>query len=474
MSRTGYHWLSRTSSIHFVGVGGVGLSAIARVLLEKGYRVSGSDLRLSALASALQSRGAIVREGHHARNIEGASLVVVSSAVPEDNPEVVAARRAGIPVVKRDWILGKMMEGWDGIAVAGTHGKTTTSAMIAWLLEKAGLAPTFIVGGVIAGMGTNARAGRSRYFVVEADEYDRCFLGLSPRIAVVTTVEMDHPDCYRDLGEMRSAFGQFLRSVPSNGLIVAGGDSPVVQTLLDELRNEESWPEIITYGVGSGHDWRAVHLEQSALGGLSYELEAIGQPKERFTLQVPGAHNVANAVAATAVTSWLGVTLGAVRDTLREFGGVRRRFELKGGVGDRVIIDDYAHHPTEVRATLAAARQVYPGRPIWVMFQPHTFSRTGALLEEFSGSFGDADHVIITDIYAARETDTLGVTASQLADLMADHADAQHIGALDEATEFLLRHMQRNAVLITMGAGDGYRVGEEVLAQLRGSRSAGG
>ena len=469
MSRTGYPWLSRTSSTHFVGVGGVGLSAIARVLLEQGYRVSGSDLRSSALATALQSRGAIVREGHHARNIKGASLVVVSSAVPEDNPEVVAARKEGIPVVKRDWILGKMMEGRDGIAVAGTHGKTTTSAMIAWLLEKAGLSPTFIVGGVIGAMGTNARAGRSRYFVVEADEYDRCFLGLRPRIAVVTTVEMDHPDCYRDLDEMRSAFDQFLQLVPSSGLIVAGGDSPVVQSLLEKLRHGKNLPEIVTYGIDSGNDWRAIHVDPSTLGGLSYELEAYGQSEERFTLQVPGVHNVANAMAATAVTSWLGVGLGVVRDALREFRGVRRRFELKGRVDDRAIIDDYAHHPTEVRATLAAARQVYPGRPIWVAFQPHTYSRTAALLDQFAGSFGDADHVIITDIYAARETDTLGITASQLAELMVDHNDAQHIGALDEAIEFLLRHMQRNAVLITMGAGDGYRIGEEVLARLRDS-----
>ena len=466
MGGTGYGWLPRTSGVHFVGIGGVGLSAIARVLVEKGYRVSGSDLHLSPLAEALRMRGATVYEGHDAKNVGGAGVVVVSSAVPEDNPEVVAARKAGIPVVKRDWILGRMMEGQYGIAVAGTHGKTTTSAMIACLLEKAGLGPTFIVGGVIAGLGTNARAGRGRYFVVEADEYDRCFLGLHPRVAVVTTVEMDHPDCYRDLDDVAAAFARYLRLVPSDGLIVAGGDSPVVRRLLDKLSVGRGGPNVVTYGLGRGNLWRAIHLEPGRWGGLSYDVEAEGKPVGRFALSIPGSHNVANALAAMVVVNSLGVGLDVVRDGLREFRGARRRFEHKGRVGDRIVVDDYAHHPTEIRATLEAARQMYSVEPIWAVFQPHTYSRTLALMNEFASSLAEADHVIVTDIYAAREHDTLGVSAKQLVDLMKDHPDARYIGSLDEATDFLIRRMEPNALLITMGAGDGYRIGEGVLARL--------
>ena len=467
MGETGYDWLPRTSGVHFVGVGGVGLSAIARVLLEKGYQISGSDLHPSQLARALRMRGAVIHDGHDATHVQGAGLVVVSSAVPDGNVEVVAARKAGIPVVKRDWILGHMMEGQHGITVAGTHGKTTTSAMIACLLDKAGMSPTFIVGGVIPGLGTNARAGRGRYFVVEADEYDRCFLGLLPRTAVVTTVEMDHPDCYDDLDDMTSAFAQHLRLVPSDGLIVAGGDSPVVRELVQEMRGRPLAPSIITYGLGAENEWQAVDMQMSHWGGLSYDLIVTGRTRGRYTLSIPGTHNVANAVAATAVVSSLGVSLDAVRDALREFRGVRRRFELKGEIGDRVVLDDYAHHPTEIRATLAAARQVHPARPIWAVFQPHTYSRTAALMKEFAGSFADADHVIVTDIYAARESDSLGVSGQQLADLIEEPPDARHIGCLGETVNYLLGRLESNAVLITMGAGDGHRVGEEVLALLR-------
>jgi len=278
---------------------------------------------------------------------------------------------------------------------------------------------------------------------------------------------MDHPDCYRDLDDMTAAFAQYLRLVPANGLIVAGGDSPVVRHLLDELKAEREAPRVITYGLEKGNLWQAVHLEPSRWGGLSYDVEISGNSLGRFTLSIPGNHNVANALAAMAVVNSLGVGLDAVRDVLRDFRGVRRRFEHKGTVGERIIVDDYAHHPTEIRATLAAARQVYPDKPIWAVFQPHTYSRTLALMDDFANSFADADHVIVTDIYAAREHDTLGVSAEQLVERMKSHPDARHIASLDDAVDWLIHRMEPNALLITLGAGDGYRVGENVLTRLR-------
>jgi UDP-N-acetylmuramate--alanine ligase len=472
--------------IHLVGIGGAGLSAIAAVLLEQGYIVSGSDLRPSPATERLVRLGAVVHIGHDAANLGDVDVVVVSSAVPADNPEVQTAQRRGIPIVKRAAWLGHMMAGKRGVAVAGTHGKTTTTAMIALILREAGLDPTFIVGGDIPQLGTNAAAGAGDVFVVEADEYDHTFLGLRPEIAVVTIVEWDHPDCYPTPESMRAAFRQFVALVPPHGLLVACGDEPSVQELLRETGRLEDWKigRLMTYGLNEGNDWRATDLQPNARGGFDFTLSTnlpIYQSTNLPTYQspnlpisqspnastsIPGAHNVKNALAALAVAHELGVSLAQAALTLADFNGVGRRFEIKGQVGGILVIDDYAHHPTEIRATLAAARVHYPERPIWAVFQPHTYSRTRALLDDFAAAFAAADHVVVVDIFPARETDDGSVSSRDLVARM-EHPDAHYVGALDDAADFVTRRLHPGDLLITLGAGDGYRVGETVIDTLR-------
>lgn len=466
MLRSGCDWLDSDSHIHFTGVGGIGLSAIARVLLGQGYRVSGSDARPSPLTDSLRIEGVVVWDGHAAGNVRGADLVVVSSAVPEDNAEVVAAQKLNIPVVKRDWILGRMMQGYQGIGVAGTHGKTTTSAMIAFILDRAGWSPTFVVGGIISGLDTNGRAGKGEHFVVEADEYDRCFLGLRPHTAVVTNIEMDHPDCYANLKEIEDAFSDYLSLVPDDGRIVICGESPTARQVLSGLGSGHGVSaERITYGLGEENRWRATRLSLNQWGGITFDVWADGSRLGRFATAVPGTHNVLNGLAALAVTTEYGMPIGVGGEILRDFHGVRRRFELKGIVRDVLVFDDYAHHPTEIQATLAAAKARYPDRQIWAIFQPHTFSRTLALMDRFASSFADADHVIVTDIYPARERDSMGVHARQLVERMT-HRDVHYIGSLDEAAQWLAPQLKPGSFLVTLGAGSITSLGEQVLRAL--------
>lgn len=452
----------RMGRVHFVGIGGAGLSAIARVLLEQGEQVSGSDLQASALTAGLESLGAKVTIGHRAENVHGADVVVVSSAVHADNPEVQEARRLGIPVRKRAEFLGELLAGRRVIAVAGTHGKTTTTAMIAWMLTSAGLEPGFIVGGVMANLGTNARAGRSEYFVIEADEYDRMFWGLTPWLAVVTNIELDHVDCYPTLMDLRQAYAAFLARTREDGawLICFESRTALEAALEAERQCSGGRPQMLTYGWGAA-DWHA-----ELAGGQRFWAHWQGHSFGPIDLQVPGNHNVLNALAATAVGMHLGLEVEHIAAALGSYAGVGRRFELKGEAGGVTVIDDYAHHPTEIRATLAAARGRFPGRRIWAVFQPHTYSRTRALLAEFAQSFDDADMVIVTDIYAAREVDDGTIHASQLVDMMGSDR-AQYIGALDDVRRYLVEQVAPGDVVITLGAGDGYRVGEELLAALR-------
>jgi len=447
--------------VHMIGIGGIGLSAIARILLAWGAHVSGSDLHLSPLTDGLASLGIEIFEGHDVSHIEGATLVIMSSAIPADNMEVVAARERGIPVLKRSDILGEMMAGRHGIAVAGTHGKTTTTAMISYLLMEAGCDPTFIVGGILGNLGTNAHSGNGAYFVVEADEYDHMFLGLRPRTAVVTHLELDHPDCFPTLADMVGEFHRFLSLVPQEGHIVACVDEPNVQQLVAEF-GESSGPAVVGYGLSHDAFWRGLTVHSNDRGGNDFFFARENEMKGQVSLSMPGEHNVKNALAALAVADLLGLDLARATEALSTFQGVKRRFEVKGKAGGVTIIDDYAHHPTEVRATLAAARQRYPVQPIWAVFQPHTYSRTKALFDEFTGAFGDADHVLITDIYAAREDDTLGIHAKDLVAAMA-HRDARYGGTLDQATDYLIDHIRDGDILITLGAGDGFEIGERVL-----------
>ena len=448
--------------IHLVGIGGIGMSAIARVLNDWGYYVSGSDRQPSTQTQALLAEGILTKIGHRADHVTGADLVVVSSAVPEDNPEVVEARRRGLPVIKREQLLGALTEGKKTIAVAGTHGKTTTSAMIAWILTEVGLDPTFIIGGVLQNLGTNARAGNGPHFVVEADEYDRAFLGLRPNVAVITALEHDHPDYYPTFEEMRLAFAEFADQVVAGGLLITCGEDREGGTVANPLASRGRRVE--TYGLDPAWDWWAqgVQLGNNAAFDVWHEGRRLGP----CALQVPGRHNVLNALAALAATADLGVDFGMSVAALTRFRGTQRRFEIKGQIAEITVVDDYAHHPTEIRATLAAARLKFPGRSIWAVFQPHTYSRTVAMLNDFAAAFSDADHVVVTQIYAARESDTLGVSGADLVAHMV-HPDAVYISTLEEASAVVISRVRPGDVVLTLGAGDGYLVGERVLQDLR-------
>ncbi len=450
--------------IHFVGIGGAGLSAIARVLMEQGAVVSGSDLALSPAAALLQQDGAQVYVGHRAEQVNGADRVVVSSAVPVDNVEVQAARAAGIPVVGRGELLGEMMAGRIGVAVAGTHGKTTTTAMIATILWEAGLDPTFIVGGMVLGLGGNARAGRGPHFVVEADEYDRTFLGLRPQVAVVTNVEYDHPDCYASLAFLRLAFAEFVGLLPPDGLLVACRDDRVARQMAGSLVAQGQ--PVVSYAIHEEATWMAQSGHPNPAGGSEFVVVHGGQVLGEVRLRLSGAHNILNALASLAVADHLGVPFPTARSALEGFRGVGRRFEVKGEAEGIVVVDDYAHHPTEIRATLAAARERFPARPLWVVWQPHTYSRIKALLGEFGQAFDRADHVLVLPIYAAREQDTLGIDDADVAQAIV-HPDVRRMGSREEAVAVLGAELQSGDVVLTMGAGDSDQVGEWLLTALQ-------
>jgi UDP-N-acetylmuramate--alanine ligase len=454
--------------IHLVGIGGIGLSAIAQVLAARGYRVSGSDVGASALTDALSQQGIRVFIGHAAEQVGDADLVVVSSAIPEGNPEVQAARARGIPVMERQGFLHLLLDGYRCLAVAGTHGKTTTSGMVAHILQAAGLDPSFIVGGILAGWGVNARAGSGEHFVIEADEYGRMFHGLTPQVAVITSIEMDHPDCYADLDDMRAAFVAFVRRIRPGGLLVACADGEQVQRLLAEMAG--ALPPVVTYGRGPACDYVTSEARPNAQGGEDLAVMHRGSLWARASLRLPGAHNALNATAALLVAQACGVAPQQAAEALGSFQGVLRRFELKGERGGVTVVDDYAHHPTEIAATLAAARDRYGARRIWAVLQPHTYSRTQTLLGQFAGCMDAADQVIVTDIYAARAKERPTVDAQSLVSAL-QHRAIRHLGALEQVEQFLLETLCAGDVLLTLGAGNGYLVGERVLAAL-GEREA--
>ena len=457
--------IRQVKRVHLIGIGGAGLSAIATVLLEQGYQVSGSDLHPSSNTRRLQEKGAQVYIGHAAEQLGEAQMVIVSSAIPEDNVELATARAQGLPVLKRDQVFSQLTADHYCVAIAGTHGKTTTAAMIAWILLRAKRDPSFIVGGTILGLGTNARAGRGEDFVVEADEYDNAFLGLRPRLAVVTHLEADHPDCFPDLRDMCAAFRAFLHRVEPRGAIIGCGDAPNVGVLLTEVENDPEGPQVLTYGLRDKWDWMGRDLEVNGQGGMDFVAWQDRERRGKVRLLVPGVHNVRNALGALAAAQELGVDFDTACMALATFRGTERRFEVKGEVGGVTVIDDYAHHPTQIRSTLAAARGRYGTRELWAVFQPHTYSRTKALLDEFATSFKEADHVLLLPIYAAREFDTLGVSAADIAARM-NHPDVHYITGMEDVVAYLLPRLRPGDVLLTLGAGDGYRVGEMVLAEL--------
>jgi UDP-N-acetylmuramate--alanine ligase len=471
-----------TVHIHLVGIGGAGLSAIAELLLEKGFTVSGSDQRPNEITAELAGRGATIYRGHRPEHVYGADpatplrpdVVLISSAVPPDNPEVLAAHAADIPVVKRGEFLGPLMEGQHGIGVAGAHGKTTTTSMIAIILLRAGLEPSFIIGGRLAvgpaeGMASTTRAalaGRGP-FVIEADEYDGMFLGLRLETAVVTNVEWDHVDCYPTPKAFAEAFQKFIGQLPPAGFLLLCADDPGSLAL---RKFAPAGVTIRTYGLAPDADWQARDLVPNNTGGLNATVWYEGQQVATLALSIPGRHNVRNALAAVAVAHFHGIQPGRAVAMLRDFRGAGRRFEILGEAGGVVVIDDYAHHPTEIAATLAAARLRYGTRRIWAVFQPHTYSRTQALLDDFGRSFTDADRVLLLDIYPAREKIDLGMHSRVVLEHMS-HAGATYIGSIEAAAEYLLANVQPEDVVITMSAGDGNLVGRLLLEGLRARES---
>ena len=451
--------------IHLVGIGGSGMSGIAEVLLSSGYAVSGSDLKSSPVTLHLQKLGATIYETHTAENVRGAHVVVVSSAVPADNVEIVEAHRLKIPVIPRAEMLAELMRLKYGIAVAGAHGKTTTTSMVASVLAAAGLDPTFVVGGRVNHAGSNARVGEGEYMVVEADESDGSFLLLAPVIAVITTIDREHLDHYKSLEEIQEAFLQFANRVPFYGSVVLCLDEPNVQAILPRVKRP-----VITYGTSSQAD---LVISDVMLNGLSSEfrLKYHGDDLGVFGLPAPpGIHNVRNAAASAAVALALNVPADLIRQGLAKFSGVGRRFEIKGTFSGVTLIDDYGHHPAEIRATLEAARGCGYKR-LLVLFQPHRYTRTQHLWEDFCRSFNHADVLVITDIYAAGESPIEGVTGEALANAIsaAGHKSVVYTSTLQGGIEFILREVRSGDAVLTIGAGSVGRVTDE-LAMLLESR----
>lgn len=446
--------------IFFIGIGGYGLSAIARFMHESGYAVSGSDRQLSQLALELRNLGITVYEGHAGDHIVGTDVVVKSSAVSDDNPEVLAARSAGIPVLKRSEFLGEIMEKYVGIAVAGTHGKTTTSAMISWVLAGLDLDPSFIIGGVSKNLGINARAGKGKFFVIEADEYDRMFLGLKPFAEVITNIEHDHPDCFPSESDYYQSFYAFLKRNHPQGFIAICGDEYGNQTLMNTITDYR----LITYGINEGNDYRATNLKVNSDGCYSFEIfhhqTNETNPLGSVDLAVPGIHNVKNALATIVIADQFKLDLIRTCRLLHQFNGTGRRFDIHGIYNNIVLIDDYAHHPTEIKATLQAAKEKFPNQEIWVVWQPHTFSRIMTLRDQFSHSFNQVDHVIISEIFASREANG-EISGSDIANEI-DHPDVKFIATIQEITTHLGDQLTSNDVLIVLSAGDADQINKNL------------
>lgn len=441
--------------IHLVGIGGAGLSAIARILIGQGYTVSGSDRTANPHMEALEALGARVFVGHDAAHISGADAILMTSAVKTDHVEVAAAMQASIPVYKRQDIMADLMAGQHVIAVAGTHGKTTTTSMVVHVLRENGLDPSYIVGGIVRSTGDNARVGRTPIFVIEADEYDNMFHGLRPDTAVVTSIEYDHPDFFLTEAAMLDSFAQFVHRMSENGTLIACSDEPHALALTTGRK-------ALTYGQHSGL-WR---VEKAESGGFIV-IDTAANRSYTLALRVPGTHNALNATAAAlAASSAAGLTIDVSLGAVASFEGTGRRFDLRADVYGVAVVDDYAHHPTAIRATLEAARQRYPDRDIWAVWQPHTFSRTRALWEEYKAAFAGADHVLVTDIYAAREQPTQGVTSAALVAEM-QHVDVRHTGTLQKTAQVLQASVKPGACIIIMSAGDAPQIGVDFLA-LRG------
>ncbi len=468
--------------VHFIGIGGTGLSAIARVLLENGYVVTGSDQALTPHVKSLLAEGVRVDIGHRAENVTGAQLVVRSSAIPDDNVEVVAAQKQGIPVLFRRQFLSTLMENHFVIAIAGTHGKTTTTAMVAWMLTYLQQDPSYITGGVLKNTGTNAHAGKGEAFVIEADEYDRMFLGLNPGLAVITNIEHDHPDCYPTAADFFNAFDEFASAVGNDGTLLVCANDPGAAKL-GKIAKERG-QKVLTYairdsknGTANLHaDYIAESITFNPSGGMSFAVTCtqVGSNFElnhAVNLQLPGRHNVQNALAALVVAHRMELPVERAGKALSGFRGTGRRFEVRGEVSGITIIDDYAHHPTEIKATIAAARMRYHASQLWVVWQPHTYSRTRLLFNDFAAAFEQADHVVVTEIFAAREPQPEdGFSSKQIVATM-NQPEARYIPDFSQVTSYLVEHMHRGDVLLVLSAGDADQISTKFEALLKERRA---
>lgn len=452
--------MRRVRHIHFVGIGGAGMGGIAEVLANEGYQISGSDLAPNPVTQQLMNLGATIYFNHRPENVRDASVVVVSSAISADNPEIVAAHEARIPVIRRAEMLAELMRFRHGIAIAGTHGKTTTTSMVTEIFLQAKNDPTISVGGILPAIGGNIRVGGPEFFVTEACEYTNSFLSFYPTMAVILNIEEDHLDFFKDLADIRHSFKLFAERVPAQGAVVINGDIENYQEIIEAVKGK-----VITFGHSRGNDYSAGDIQYDNYAHPSFDLYIGGEKKERLTLGVAGEHNVYNALAAIAVSLENGISMDAIRAGLAHFTGTNRRFEKKGEVNGFTIIDDYAHHPHEIEATLKTA-QNYPHKTLWCIFQPHTYTRTKAFLPQFAEALSLADKVILADIYAARETDTLGISSEDIVKLLKEKGkEAWYLPTFDEIEKFVMEHCTQGDLLITMGAGDVVNVGENLLAK---------
>jgi len=459
---------AKLQRIHFVGIGGIGMSGIAEVLINLGYKISGSDLKSSAVTQRLATLGATISEGHRAENVSGAEVVVASSAVSSDNPEIVEARSLHIPVIQRAEMLAELMRLKYGIAIAGMHGKTTTTSIVAAVLAAGGLDPTVVVGGRVDAMGSNARLGKSQYLVAEADESDRSFLKLSPILAVVTNIDREHMDCYRSMRDVKRAFLDFMDRLPFYGMVVACNDDPLLRRLFPQIQRR-----LVTYGTRRGSDFQ-IKLEkpkrnQDQKSCIShFHVTYRGETLGAFELHVPGVHNILNATAAIAVGVGLDVPVEQIHTALASFAGVDRRFQLRGTAAGVSVIDDYGHHPTEIRATLAAAREC-GYRKVHVVFQPHRYSRTQSLMDEFATAFEDADSLFVLDIYPAGESAIAGITGEALARQISEKGTtaAQYVDSFEDAATSVTAGAEEGDMVLTLGAGSVSQLGPMILETLQ-------
>jgi UDP-N-acetylmuramate--alanine ligase len=452
--------LGKVKRIHFVGIGGIGMSGIAEVLINLGFEVSGSDLERSAITDHLESIGARIDCGHRAANVEGSDIVVFSSAVGASNPEVESAKRLGIPIIPRSEMLGELMRMRIGIAVAGAHGKTTTTSLAAAVLEEAGLDPTVVVGGRVKSLGKNVRLGAGTFLVAEADESDGNFIHLSPVFAIITNIDAEHLDFYGGIDAIHEAFIRFAGRVPFNGAVICCIDDTHVLSILPKIERR-----ILTYGFAEDADFRGT-IRESGTGGTSFALSVRGEHRGELHLRLPGRHNVLNALGVCALADELGITFDAVKKALTRFEGVSRRFEIKGEVEGILFVDDYGHHPTEIEATIETARENFERRLV-VVFQPHRFTRTRDIHDRFRNSFLSADEVFITDIYPAGERPIQGVSGELIyrAALSSGMKKIHYVPERNDLKRIVLSSIKRGDLVLTLGAGDIWKLGEELMAE---------